>query len=265
MALSFLDRYSKGRSVIHRFDPRLKLILTLAFILAITTTPLAAWPLFLSFLALVISAILASGVPLTLALRRSMVVIPFALLVALSIPFTKGGRPVVAFHVLSWPLTVTDQGLLTFWGVVIKAWLSALAAGLLSASTPFLDMLWALRSLGLPKVMISIFSFMYRYLFVVVDEAMRLARARDSRSADPEGRGGGTILWQVKVLGSIIGTLFLRSYERSERIYAAMLSRGFAGEIRTLEEAPLCRSNVAATAVILLALVIIEILASLYW
>ena len=70
-------------------------------------------------------------------------------------------------------------------------------------------------------------SFMYRYLFVLVDEAMRLQTARDARSVG----AGRTLFWRAKVLGGMIGCLFIRSYERSERIYAAMLSRGYAGEV----------------------------------
>jgi cobalt/nickel transport system permease protein len=75
---------------------------------------------------------------------------------------------------------------------------------------------------------------MYRYIFVIADEALRLFRAREARSANPEGKAAGSIRWRASVLGGMIGSLFIRSYERSERIYAAMLSRGFDGEVRTL-------------------------------
>jgi cobalt/nickel transport system permease protein len=81
-----------------------------------------------------------------------------------------------------------------------------------------------------PAVLTATISFMYRYLFVLVDEAMRLQTARAARSVGT----GRTVWWRAQVLGGMIGSLFIRSYERSERIYAAMLSRGFAGEVRTL-------------------------------
>jgi cobalt/nickel transport system permease protein len=79
---------------------------------------------------------------------------------------------------------------------------------------------------------VATISFMYRYLFVLVDEAMRLQTAREARSVGT----GRNVVWRARVLGGMIGSLFIRSYERSERIYAAMLARGFAGEVRTLTE-----------------------------
>ncbi len=76
---------------------------------------------------------------------------------------------------------------------------------------------------------------MYRYIFVIAEEALRLMRARDSRSAGVEGRkSGGTAWWRAGILGSMVGSLFLRSYERSERVYAAMQARGYDGEPRFL-------------------------------
>ena len=129
-----------------------------------------------------------------------------------------------------WNLAVTDEGLLLFAAVMIKAWLSVLVSGLLVATTSFPDLLKAMRTLHVPAILTAVIAFMYRYLFVLVDEAMRLQTAREARSAGP----GGSLLWRARVLGGMIGSLFIRSYERSERIYAAMLSRGFVGEIRTL-------------------------------
>ena len=81
----------------------------------------------------------------------------------------------------------------------------------------------------MPRVMIMILSFMYRYIFVLVDEVMRMRQARDSRNF------GGSRLWHLKTIGNMTGTLFIRSYERGERVYAAMLARGFDGHSRTLD------------------------------
>jgi cobalt/nickel transport system permease protein len=81
----------------------------------------------------------------------------------------------------------------------------------------------------MPRVMVMLLSFMYRYIFVLTDEAMRLKRARDSRNF------GGSNWWQIKTVGRMISTLFLRSYERGERVYVAMLARGYDGHSRTAE------------------------------
>ena len=88
----------------------------------------------------------------------------------------------------------------------------------------------------MPAIIVSIIGFMYRYLAVLTDEAGRMNRARQARSAAaPQGRSGGSLGWRARVTGAMVGSLFIRSYERSERIYAAMLARGFSGTFRTAE------------------------------
>jgi cobalt/nickel transport system permease protein len=128
-------------------------------------------------------------------------------------------------------VAVTDRGLWLFVSIVVKAWLSVLVSGLLVATTTLPDLLAAMRALGVPDVLSATVSFMVRYLWVLIDEAVRVQTAREARSA---GRGG-TLWWRVRVLGGMIGSLFIRSYERSERIYAAMLARGYTGAVRTLD------------------------------
>ena len=246
MRHSFLDRYRQGTSLVHRLDPRLKLLATLTFVLAVTTTPAGAWLAFAALAALVIAATLVAEIPLVEGLKRSSIALPFAGMVAISLPFATGGEVVWSWQPFgfaqggpfgfaqggfsNWTLTVTNEGLVLFAMVVVKAWLSIMVSGLLVVSTPFPDLLKAMRSLHVPAVLTATISFMYRYLFVLVDEAMRLQTARAARSAGP----GRAMWWRARVLGGMIGSLFIRSYERSERIFAAMLSRGFSGEVRTL-------------------------------
>lgn len=232
MKHSFLDRYREGTSLIHRLDPRLKLVGTLAFIFVVTNIPARSWPAFLLMTGLALALMRMAEVPLVEALKRSSIALPFAGVVALSVPFTRAGTVLWQARLGSWTLSVTDAGLALFLSVVVKAWLAVLISGLLVATTPFPKLLKAMRALHVPAALVSTISFMYRYLFVLVDEAMRMQTARDARSVGP----GRTVWWRAKVLGGMIGSLFIRSYERSERIYAAMLSRGFAGEIRSLDQ-----------------------------
>jgi cobalt/nickel transport system permease protein len=105
---------------------------------------------------------------------------------------------------------------------------------LLTATTQFPDLMHALRHLRVSSLLVAIISFMYRYLFVLVDEAMRLLRAREARSARLANRGGGSIWWRAKVAGNMVGQLFLRSYGRSDRVYNAMLARGYRGHFYTI-------------------------------
>lgn len=233
MRHSFLDRYRRGTSLVHRLDPRLKFLATLAFVVVATTMPPRAWAGFVLLAGIAVGAILASQTPLLQALKRSTIILPFAGMVAVSLPFTKTGQTVWAWHPFGTTLCLSDEGLILFAAVLAKAWLSILVSQLLVETTPFPDLLKALRVLRVPAVLTATMSFMYRYIFVLVDEAMRLQTARDARSA---GSGHTTLLWRARVLGGMIGSLFIRSYERSERIYAAMLARGFTGEIRTLKQ-----------------------------
>jgi cobalt/nickel transport system permease protein len=240
MAQVLLERYVAGASPVHTLDGRVKLLLAVAFILCASLLPAGSWLALVALTALVWAAILASGVGLGMILRRALVALPFVL-VAVTLIFSVPGRPVFRIPLGFMTLTATDAGLIRFLSIVWKSWISVQAALLLTATTHFLDILRALRALRLPPIMVTLLSFMYRYLFLLVDEAQRLLRARECRSAAGQGKSGGSILWRAKVTGRLVGTLFLRSFERSERIYVALVSRGYAGELRCLLAAHLTR------------------------
>ena len=180
MKHSFLDLYREGTSPVHKLDPRVKFVATLAFIISASLLPAGYWPGYLGLLALVVAATLVAGVPLGVALRRSLVAVPFALMAGVSLPFTRPGAPVVSLVVGPWRLAVTAAGLEALATVLARAWLSMLAAGLLTATTPFPELLAGLQALGCPSILTALISFLYRYLFVLVDEAQRLWRARES-------------------------------------------------------------------------------------
>lgn len=237
MSHGLVDRYSDLDSTIHRLDPRTKVVVTLALVLAIVSTPPTSWPAFGLYAALLAVLVGLSRLPVGYVLKRSLVAEPFVLLAALFIPFVKPGQPVVSLDIWMWRLSVSDSGLLLLASVLVKAWLSVLSAVVLTSTTPLPRLLQGLERLKLPRVLIMTISFMYRYVFVIVDEAMRLKRARDSRNFG----GGG--LRQIRTVGYMVGTLFLRSYERAERVYAAMASRGFDGQSRTLTRLSLKRAD----------------------
>lgn len=232
MRSTFLERYLQGTSLVHGLDARVKILATLAFVLTTSLTPLHAWPALALLGALALAAILAARVPLLEALKRSSLVLPFAGMVALSLPFTRAGKTLWSADLLGWTLTLTDDGLWAFASLLVKAWLSVWVSGLLVATTPFPALLAGMRGLYIPNVLVTLIGFTYRYLFVLVDEAMRLQTARDARSVG----SGGTLLWRARVLGAMVGSLFIRSYERSERIYQAMVSRGYAGHTMTMDQ-----------------------------
>ena len=237
MKHSFLDRYSNLNSLVHRLDPRTKLIITFAFILVVVLTSPLRWQAFALYLVLIFSLILLSKVPPLYVLKRSLVIVPFVLMIVIFNIFLKPGEVVVSFNIWHWQVSITDEGLLFSWNVLIKAWLSVLSLIVLSATTKFPDLLKGLEQLYLPRAMVLILSFMYRYIFVLVDEVIRMKQARDSRNF------GGKRMWQLKTIGNMVGTLFLRSYERGERVYGAMVARGFDGQITTLSNLRLARRD----------------------
>ena len=171
-------------------------------------------------------------IKLSFILKRSVIALPFAL-AAVTILFTLPGSPLAQITIGPWQLTISDTGLIRFLSILVRSWLSVQSAILLTATTTFPDLAHGLRHLRLPQILIAIFSFMYRYLFVLVEEAERLIRARAARSALPSGSTPPPLRWRAGVAGNMVGQLFLRSYERSERVYQAMLARGFQGHFLT--------------------------------
>lgn len=236
MHISSLDSYHAGQSALHRLDARVKLVVALACILTISLTPVAAWPAYLLLAALVLSASVASELGVIFVWKRSLLAFPFVL-AALPIIFTTHGRVAFSISAGTWSLLVTIEGLERFLCIALKSWLSVQMAVLLTITTTHPDLLLAMSALRLPRLLVAIVALMWRYLFVLADETLRMMRARDARSAG-DRRSGGGLAWRARVTGSMVGTLFLRGYERSERTYNAMLARGYDGQVRSLSPPP---------------------------
>ncbi|NOX97687.1 MAG: cobalt ECF transporter T component CbiQ [Nitrospirae bacterium] len=252
MKHSFIDKYSHLQSPIHRVDPRIKSITLTLFILFIIFTPPTHFVSFSFYALLIFILILFSQVPVGSIFKRSLVIIPFVLMIAIFIPFLKKGEIAGGYSFGTFQLTVTYDGLTVFWNVFIKSYLSILCLILLSTTTKFSHLLKALESLKFPQIITMIISFMYRYIFVLVDELMRMKRAKDSRTV------GGSRLFHIKILANIVGMLFLRSYERGERVYTAMVSRGFDGEARTLGQFHLRKRDIGYSFIVIALLGLIR-------
>lgn len=252
MKHSFIDQYSDKDSVIHRLDPRIKFITALVFILAVVLTPPGTWLAFALFLVFTATLILMSRVPVLYILKRSLVIIPFVVLIAIFIPFFKQGEVAGSYNVWLWKVTITHSGVQVLINLLIKSWLSILALIWLSSTTRMTSLLNGMEQLRVPRVMVMILSFMYRYIFILTDEVMRMKQARDSRNF------GGKRLWQMRTIGNMVGTLFIRSYERGERVYSAMVARGFEGHARTLNHLQLRHSDIYFGTVCCLVLVAVS-------
>lgn len=253
------DRYHHGQSQLHRLDPRVKVIVTIVFILSNALLPDGAWIAFALAWSFILVANLHSGLGIWFTFKRSFIALPFAL-AAITVLFSIPGQPVTSFHFLMWDLTITDAGLLRFVSIVVRSWLSVQMAILLVAVTEFPKIIHALTHLRVPAIITVIISFLYRYLFVLTDEVMRMLRARQARSAAAVGiRSGGGVAWRAQIAGHMAGQLFLRSYERSDRIYNAMLSRGYKGELMTIHPHQFHRSDLVIGIFCILIFVLIQI------
>lgn len=224
MKHSFIDQYSGLDSFVHRLDPRTKIIASIAVILVILLTPPGSWEAFAIYLLILLGWVWMARLPFKYVLKRSLVILPFVVMIAIFIPFFKEGNEIWGWNVWAWHIGITYEGLAVLVNVIIKGWLSMLCLIVLTSSSKFADLLQGMYRLKVPLIFVQIISFMYRYIFVLIDQAMRMQMARDSRNF-------GVNRWVIfKTMGNMIGMLFIRSYERGERIYAAMLSRGYTGE-----------------------------------
>ena len=255
------ERYTAADTALHRLDARVKLAAALALSAIIVLTPERAWPAYPLYAALLAALAAAGRLGAGRLWRLAAPALVFAL-AALTLAFTTPGNAVARGA----GLTITDAGLARFAAIALKSWLAAQAALLLALSTPFSEVLWALASLRVPAALVQIIGFMYRYLGTLREEAERLLRARAARSATAPGRrAGGGLWWRAQVAGGMVGSLFLRSYERSERVYAAMLARGYQGRPPRADAPPLRWQALAQGAAAVAAAGAVLLLALLWW
>ncbi|MCU0505418.1 MAG: cobalt ECF transporter T component CbiQ [Chloroflexi bacterium] len=195
--------------------------------------------------------------------RGAFFALPF-MLAALPLIFTRPGDILATFQLGPLTISISGQGIVEFLTIALKSWVSVQVALLLTFTTPFHDLVDGLRKMRMPRVIVSTISFMYRYIAVLSDEAGRMMRARAARSAHVDGSGGGSLVWRMRVVGGMVGSLFLRSYERSERVYAAMQARGFSGEFRHMHGRPLDAADRAVFVAALAAIALFEIAGQLW-
>lgn len=206
-----LERWSRGSSFLHRRDARGKIVALLLFLVAIATASRAFEWLALFYLMLLVLAVLSARLPIGGVLRRAAVVLPFSL----------------TFAAISWISGEPRRAVV----LVEKSYLSALAALLLVATTPLPQLLRGLEMLGVPGFLLMVAQFLYRYLFVIVEQAHRMRLAGLCRGGLKRGRRS------FRAAAGALGVLFARSYERAESIHRAMISRGFQGHFQLLSKA----------------------------
>lgn len=208
-----------GHSAIHRAPAHLKVLALLAFAVLVVATPRDGYPFFAGYAVLLAVVVGVSRVPPTYLLKRTVVELPFVAFAVL-LPFVATGPRTEVLGV-----TVSEHGLEAGIALLVKGTLGVLASLTLAATTEPQDLLAGLERLRMPQQLVQIMAFMVRYLDVVTDEMHRMRIAREARgfsARDPRH-------WPV--LAKSAGALFIRSYERGERVHLAMLSRGYTGRM----------------------------------
>jgi len=217
--------YHHGDSVVHRLPAHVKVVSLVAFVLVVVATPAQMYWAFAGYaLALVVVA-MAAGLTTRFVVRRMVVEIPFVAF-ALLMPVVSRGERVDVLGI-----SLSEDGLIAGWNILAKATLGVVAAIILAGTTDVRALLVGLRRLRVPARLVEIAAFMVRYADVIGDDVQRMRVARESRGFE------GRHLGHLRVVAQGAGALFVRSYERGERVYLAMLSRGYDGTMPMLDSA----------------------------
>lgn len=214
--IRYLDTLSYKDSVIHRLDPRVKLVVTVFYILAVVSFPKYELAGLVPFFIFPVVLVSLADLPVGLLARKMIAVSPFAILVGIANPLFDQQ---VVFHLGSLPVT---GGWISFASILLRFIFTVSAALILIATTSFPGICFALKRLKVPRALVVQLHFLYHFIFVLMDEALRMVRARDMRALQRRGAG-------VKVYVHLLGTLLLRTMDRAERVHQAMFSRAFNG------------------------------------
>jgi cobalt/nickel transport system permease protein len=222
--------YRHGDSLIHRLPAHAKVLALVGFMLVVVATPRERFLAFAGYAALLAVVAVVAAVPFRFIVTRMVVEVPF-IVFALLLPVISTGPRI---DVLG--LSLSEDGLLAGWNILAKGTLGVVAAILLAATTDARALLIGLQRLRLPARLVEIAAFMVRYVDVVVSDMQRMRIARESRGFE------GRHLGHLRVVAQSAGALFIRSYERGERVHLAMLSRGYTGAMPLVDDAPVARA-----------------------
>jgi cobalt/nickel transport system permease protein len=215
MAIEFLERYSQGNSVCHRLPASLKIVLTVALIAGCTLIPIMHWPAIGCLACVALIGLSHADIPLGYLARRMALFLPFVLMTALAVPLSRG----------------FSGGWETAAAIAVRSTAAFLAALWLVSTTPFERLLQGLSRLGMPRLFLLLLAFTLRYLYVLFDELARMKTAQRARTFQ---RQSAWRSWMSTT--QLVGILMIRALNRSERIHAAMISRGWRGRMETLDD-----------------------------
>lgn len=220
------ELYVPGDSPVHRLPAHVKLVAAVSFIVVVASTPREQVGSFAGYAAILAGLVALARIPAPVVMRRMVVEVPFVVF-AFLMPFLSPGPTTTVLGV-----ELSEPGLWSAWNVLAKATLGVVTSVLLAATTDLRAMLGALQRLRLPPLVVQILAFMLRYADLTADEMRRMRIAREARGFVARD------LRQAPVLARSAGALFIRTYERGERVHLAMLARGYTGAVPALDDHP---------------------------
>lgn len=221
--IGYLDTLSYKDTFVHRLDPRVKILVSFIFILFVVSFPKYEIPGLMPFFIYPVFLLTVGDIPLRAIAKKVLFISPFAIFIGIF-------NPLFDTDIILTPFGLQiSGGWISFLSIIIKFILTVSTALLLIAVTSFPGICEGLERLKFPRLLVIQLLFLYRYLFVLLEETLRMVRAREARSFGQKGK-------EIKTFIRLISILLLRTLERSEKIYQAMLSRGFRGEIRVLKK-----------------------------
>jgi cobalt/nickel transport system permease protein len=231
-----IDKFAYQDSVIHRLDSRVKFLVTLAFTVMVLSLGRTSVSILTCCAVGPFTVLVLGGIPLRFALKQILLVSPFVLILALSCPLYDRNPLVVAFG----PFVLqTSVGWMRCFAILGKFVVTMLALIALVSTTRFGDLLAGLGRLGVPKLLIIQLGLLYRYIFVLIDKAGRILRARAGRKMRNLG-----LKPELKIAAAMVGSLLIRSIDTAEHINIAMQGRGFDGNWHSLSKSQIRRSDI---------------------
>lgn len=226
----FSERFSAVDGFLQGIDPRVKFCCFIAFILTAVSARTLTSLVILFILVIVLSV--ASRIPLRFFFLRTTIFIPiFAAVIALPLLFITPGRQLAIIGYDKYFVSITWEGIYKAMHFTLRIWVCVASLTLLALTTRFSRLVHAMEKFRMPKVFVAMTAITYRFIFFFINEAYRMVLAREARTVRKEGRS-----LIMKSLARIMSTLFIRAYERGERVYLAMTARGYTGEVKSIDE-----------------------------
>ncbi|MEM3833546.1 MAG: cobalt ECF transporter T component CbiQ [Thermoprotei archaeon] len=224
------EKFTNINGVLQNIDPRIKLYsLALCILTAISVNSI----ILLGIIFVIITILtITSKIPLKLFFLRTAFIPLFSIIIVLPLPFITSGSKLIIISYDKFFVSITWEGLYKAIQFIVRVWISVASLSLLIFTTKFSKLVYLMKNIKVPIIFTSIIIITYRFIFFFINETYRMILAKEARTVNKESR-----LQIMKTIAQIISTLFIRAYEKNEKVYLAMIARGYTGEIKLTDNA----------------------------